>query len=103
MHVAKKSLKSKNANNYLTLVIQFEHCIGTASLNSGKFKIQSQSPEMLRRTQVRGYKEDVIFAEYHVDCTKIFKLEINDKNLQETVKTEIFEFNKHIVTMQRAA
>ena len=86
MHATKKGGKNKKSN-YFTLVMQFEHCIGTASLNSGKFKIQSQAPEMVRRTQVRGYKEEVIFIEDQGERDKVFKLELNEKNLQETVKT----------------
>ena len=45
---------------------------------------------MLRRTQVRGYMEDVMLIEHHGERTKIFKLELNEKNLEETTKTEIF-------------
>ena len=102
LHDVKKCLKGKKVN-YATLVIQFEHCIGTASLNSGKFKIQSHSPAMVRRVMCRGYKEDVIFAETHGDRDKVFKLELNEKNHIETVKNEIFSHPKKIITIQRAA
>ena len=84
---AKKGSAKKKKNNYFTLVFQFEHCIGTASLNSGKFKIQSQSPQMVRRVQTRGYKEDCIFAESHDEHYKIFKLELNKNSLRETIKS----------------
>ena len=58
---------------------------------------------MVRRIQVRGYKEEVIFIETHGERDKIVKLELNEKNLQETVKTDMFSHPKQLIAMQRAA
>ena len=91
-----------NTITYITLVIQFEHCIATASLNSGKFKIQSQAPTMVRRIQIRGYGEEVLFAEKHGERHKVIKVGF-DKHLADIEKTELYTHTKPLVSMQRAA
>jgi hypothetical protein len=58
---------------------------------------------MIRRLQIRGFAEEVLFAERHGDKDKVFKLHLNDKQDHEIEKTELFTHHEHIVSMQRAA
>ena len=45
---------------------------------------------MIHRFQIRGFGEEVLFAERYGEYDKVFKLYIDDNNSKEAEKTEIF-------------
>ena len=61
-------------NCQMTLSVQYRHCILTTSLNTQKFTIQIELPEMLKKQQVRCDEDEIFFARNSGERDTIFKL-----------------------------
>ena len=72
--------------------MQFNDIILSASLNDPKMNwIEWCEPNaMVRRHLVRGYNEQIYFAETSGNGEKIYKLEIHSSRINELTKKQIY-------------
>ena len=71
----------KNTVNNLqqyVLSIQYSNCLITSSLNTKKYVVQSETPDMVPRHQVRGDADEVFYIKDFGDRDKVIKLQLHD-------------------------
>ena len=82
-------LVTKKIGSYeqYTLIMQFNDIICSASLNEKKdWQEWCEPTSMVKRHLVRGYNEQVYFAETSGNAEKIFKLELHSSKVGEVTK-----------------
>ena len=73
------------------VIMQYNSCIVQLSLNKPIFKIICEPEAMVRRHMVRGYNEQVYFAESFGNAEKIYQIEFHPHLKNEIIKKEIFQ------------
>ena len=86
------------------LIIQYDHCIVTASLGTSYMTIISQPGSMMSRKMLRGFNEKVFFCERHSNAEKIFMLQPHSQTKHEVEKKEIWQLTgSHLVAFELEA
>lgn len=83
--------KSIGSYQMYIVIVQFNSTIVQLSLNKPTFKIICEPEAMVRRHMVRGYNEQVYFAESSGNAEKIFQIEFHPHFKNEITKKEIFQ------------
>ena len=61
----------------MTLIMQFNDVVVSSSLNENKWQEWCVASDMVKRHLVRGYQEQVYYAESSGSAEKIYKLEMH--------------------------
>ena len=85
----------------MTLVIQYEHCITTASVKGEHFSELCPPKKMVKEFMIRGGGQKVYFAQKNdANSFSIMRISYHKKFSKRILLEHMFEFNQRIVALE---
>ena len=87
--------------NIMTLVIQYEHCITTASIKGDHFSELCPPKKMVKEFMIRGGGQKVYFAQRNdQNSYSIMRIGYHKKFNRKIISEQMYECNQRIVALE---